>query len=336
MKIYTMTYLKILTQFKGMVGLGGNIILIPLLTQIFSNRLSAKQIVATCLLTVVTAGLVGSSTLYFKGDEYVDIGSAILIAGFASLTARFGVKLSSSIQDRTLKLILAFFMLFVAPLVLFTGSKKEELALEKKSDLRDEKVTPLNANLSSSKSQEQFISHDHSKTISDQKMVMGEVTHHKDENSSSWIASLMKRQDLLKSPQEVASLFVLGSTIGVMSGLLGVGGGVLTVPMLSFLWLSEFSPLKNSNKNHQQATQQLVMGTSLAAMTLPSTVALCSHWRVGNVLFRLSPFLVLGSALGAYIGSSMASEMDEEMLKRIFAMTMVALGGRQFWKAWKK
>ncbi|KAG2373834.1 hypothetical protein C9374_011719 [Naegleria lovaniensis] len=322
--------------FGGMVGLGGNIILIPLLTQIFSHRLSAKQIVATCLITVVTAGLVGSSTLYFKGDEYVDIGSAIFIAGFASLTARFGVKLSSSIQDRTLKLILAFFMLFVAPLVVFTGKNKQSEIQQASSVGGDDKQRLENSQSDTTKSTPTLnVSHDHSKSISKDDYKVDTIHNYGAISSSSF----MKRH-LLKSPQEIGSLFVLGSTIGIMSGLLGVGGGVLAVPMLSFLWLSEFSPLldeKKKKSSQHAVTQQLVMGTSLAAMTLPSSVALYSHWRVGNVLLKLSPFLLVGSAMGAYLGSSMASEMDEEILKRIFAVTMIALGGRQFWKAyWKK
>ena len=271
--------------FGGMVGLGGNIVLIPLISQLFPTVLTAKQIVATCLVTVVTAGFIGSLTLYFAGGHSVDIVTSIILALFASMTARFGVRLSSTMQDRTLKIILAFFMIFVAPLVAFI-SKEEE----------DEK-SENNVNTA-----EQL-------------------------RLDSW----ENVKKAIPPTNELISLFAIGSTIGVMSGLLGVGGGVLIVPALSFLWLSDKSFMKRKD-----ASQQLVIGTSLAAMTVPSTVALYSHWRAGNVLLRLAPILVIGSALGAYSGSLLASKMDENVLKYTFATTMLLLGGRQFIKAIKK
>ena len=262
--------------FGGMVGLGGNIILIPLITQLFPHLLSAKQIIATCLVTVVTAGFVGAGTLYFVGDNSVDIVTSILIATFAAFTARFGVKLSSSIQDRTLKLILACFMLFVAPLVSLLHSD-------------DDKEKP----------------------------VSDSAKEHYETNQKLKLPSI----------EEAGPLFVLGSIIGVMSGLLGVGGGILIVPALSFLW-SDKSPIK---KEH--TSTKLVIGTSLAAMTIPSSVALYSHWRVGNVILKLAPILMTGSAVGAYSGGFLASNMDEQVLKHTFSLTMLLLGIRQFWKA---
>ncbi|KAL9647676.1 hypothetical protein ABK040_015165 [Willaertia magna] len=264
--------------FGGTVGLGGNIVLVPLVSQLFSHRMTTKQVVATCLVTVVTAGFIGSMTLYFVGGKSVDLVAASIIALTASLTARFGVKLSSTLPDRSLKFILAFFMLFIAPLVGLI--KKDESGEETK----------------------------------------------KEENASTEPKLI---EDLkLPQTQELLSLIGLGSLVGIASGLLGVGGGVMAVPMLSFLWLSDKSPVKR-----KEATQQLIIGTSLAAMTVPSAVALYAHYTVGNVILPLAPILVGGSFIGAFIGAKIATEMDEKTLKNVFAITMLLLGGRQFYRA---
>jgi uncharacterized membrane protein YfcA len=266
--------------FGGLVGLGGNIILIPVLSHILdhirSERLkenkyfpnfSQKHVNATCLVCVVASGLVGSTTLYFVGNHSVDVVASIVIGLFACFTARFGAKLANRISDMKLKLLLVFFMLFIAPISPFI--RDWLLNKEGNTIVQDEQVVS---------STEQNVSYN-----------------------------------------QIAGYAVLGSIVGMMSGLLGVGGGILMVPSLSFMWSGQ--PDKN---------QKVVIGTSLASMTVPSIIACYSHFRLGNVVTRMTPLLVGGAMCGSICGGYLSGKvLDEETLKYIFAISIALLGVKQ-------
>lgn len=78
---------------------------------------------------------------------------------------------------------------------------------------------------------------------------------------------------------DFGSLFVLylllGSIVGVMAGLLGIGGGLLVVPAL--LWLLPQAGIDSS------IVMQMALGTSLATIILTSTSSALNHLRLGNV-----------------------------------------------------
>ena len=105
---------------------------------------------------------------------------------------------------------------------------------------------------------------------------------------------------------------LLGVFAGTMAGLLGVGGGLIIVPALIAIW-------------QPQAigggyAMQLAIGTSLATIVLTSFSSVRAHHQRGsvqwNIVWRLTP----GIVLGAWLGAAMATQMSGEILKSIFGV----------------
>lgn len=89
----------------------------------------------------------------------------------------------------------------------------------------------------------------------------------------------------------------IGAIAGVLSGLLGIGGGIITVPCLLLLFSYQHLP--------QAYVVQIAIATSLAAMIFNTAAATWAHTRrqnvLWNVLLKLIPGLILGSILGAIL-----------------------------------
>lgn len=102
---------------------------------------------------------------------------------------------------------------------------------------------------------------------------------------------------------------VLGVAAGVLSGMFGVGGGVLFVPTLALVL---------------GLTQLGAQATSLAAM-IP--VVLLGAWRqhrYGNVRWRDAALVGVASAIGVAAGVAVAESLADETLRRLFALFLVA------------
>lgn len=93
-----------------------------------------------------------------------------------------------------------------------------------------------------------------------------------------------------------------------MVGLLGIGGGIVLVPVLQFT-------LRKTIKE-AVATSTFMLGTSAA-------VALIPYVSRGNVPFAFVPFAALGTVSGAYIGSRLFHKIESLYIKVLFAMAMV-------------
>jgi uncharacterized membrane protein YfcA len=111
------------------------------------------------------------------------------------------------------------------------------------------------------------------------------------------------------------ALVAVGTTAGLASGLLGIGGGTVVTPLLALV-----SPLP----------QAAVLGTSLLAMLPPSVVALGTHYRMGNVDARMGAALAVGTALGGAFGSSFAVDAPRGALEAVFCFGMLFLSHRTF------
>lgn len=110
-----------------------------------------------------------------------------------------------------------------------------------------------------------------------------------------------------------AALAATGSLAGFASGMLGIGGGTVVTPLLALV---------------TGAPQQVVLGTSLVAMVVPSVVGLAQHQRLGNVDWRMAAALALGTTVGSYVGSNFAVNAPAGVLEGLFAAGMLLLGRR--------
>ena len=109
---------------------------------------------------------------------------------------------------------------------------------------------------------------------------------------------------------------VIGLAAGVLSGMFGIGGGIVIVPAL--ILLAGFEP--------QKAT-----GTSLGALLLPvGFLGAMQYWKRGDVDFRASAILALGLFCGALLGAKLGLSLSPRMLKRAFAVFLVLVSA-QLW-----
>jgi uncharacterized protein len=110
---------------------------------------------------------------------------------------------------------------------------------------------------------------------------------------------------------------LLGLTAGVMSGLFGVGGGILFVPTLLLLGLGQV-----------EAT-----ATSLLAIVPTAAVGIWRQARFGNL--RVRPALVIGvaSLVGVEAGVRIATSLSEHLLRRLFGVLLLAVAAQIVWRA---
>ena len=100
--------------FGGLVGLGGGVVMIPLLTLL--GRLTLLKSLATSLMAIVFTALVGAITYFFHGT--VDWKAALMLAITAIATARFGALYAHSLPEKKLKKAFGVFLVIVSALLL--------------------------------------------------------------------------------------------------------------------------------------------------------------------------------------------------------------------------
>ncbi len=111
---------------------------------------------------------------------------------------------------------------------------------------------------------------------------------------------------------QIVILLIAGLFAGIVSGALGVGGGIVVVPVLVF-----FLGL----------TQHQAQGTSLFFMLPPiGILAAINYYKSGYVNVKFALFLVIAFFIGSYIGSVIAVGMPEKIVKRIFGVVMLLAG----------
>jgi uncharacterized protein len=115
----------------------------------------------------------------------------------------------------------------------------------------------------------------------------------------------------------VASLF-LGVFSGILAGLFGIGGGMVIVPVLVFLFTAQELP--------SDLTMIMAIATSLASIIFTATSSVVVHHRLGSVLwdkvYKLTPGIIVGAVLGAVT----ADYIDAGLLRMIFIVFLLFVG----------
>ncbi|MBF0621650.1 MAG: sulfite exporter TauE/SafE family protein [Magnetococcales bacterium] len=113
---------------------------------------------------------------------------------------------------------------------------------------------------------------------------------------------------------------ITGLAAGVVAGLFGVGGGIIIVPVLLFLFhLDGFNPA---------FSMQLAVGTSLATIIITNISATWNHQRRNSVHWQLFFQFTPGILIGAWLGAIIAAVMDGQMLKQLFGAFEILVGLR--------
>lgn len=117
---------------------------------------------------------------------------------------------------------------------------------------------------------------------------------------------------------EIGLYLVTGVASGVLAGLFGVGGGVVVVPALIFIFTRiGLTP---------HWIPHLAVGTSLAAIVATGAASAYAHHRHGAVRWDLVARLSPGIVVGAWAGAAVAGALPDLWLKRIFAVFLIYVG----------
>lgn len=119
---------------------------------------------------------------------------------------------------------------------------------------------------------------------------------------------------------------LLGSGVGFLAGLLGIGGGLIIVPVLSSLLL-HFEVLP------PEQVVIVAIATSLASILFTSTSSAIAHHKNGNVPWNLAPWIMTGVALGALISGFMAALLPEKVVRIVFCVTVVLIALKMFYSS---
>jgi uncharacterized membrane protein YfcA len=122
-------------------------------------------------------------------------------------------------------------------------------------------------------------------------------------------------------PLRALGIFCTAGFCGVAAGMVGIGGGVLLVPLLSLLF--GFS-------------QHRAQGTSLIALIPPTgLLAFLAYWKAGYADLHTGELLIPGVFIGGILGGILARQLNARRMAEVFAGLMFLLGGWQVFSAWR-
>ena len=111
---------------------------------------------------------------------------------------------------------------------------------------------------------------------------------------------------------------LIGVVTGAVSGLIGLGGGLLIVPALVYVF---------------RMSQHEAQGTSLATLLLPIGVfGFLEYYRRGQVDIRIAMLLAFGFVIGAYGGGRWAQSISDGTLRRAFSAILVFVAVRMWFE----
>ena len=117
-------------------------------------------------------------------------------------------------------------------------------------------------------------------------------------------------------------LIVIGLLSGSLSGLVGVGGGIIMIPLL----ISFFG-----------FTQLNAQGTAIVAMLPPiGILAAINYYQEGYVRWEYSLVIAIAFVVGGYFGSKISISISQHLVRQIFAIILFIVALKLFFSKWKK
>ncbi len=112
-------------------------------------------------------------------------------------------------------------------------------------------------------------------------------------------------------------LLALGLLAGFLSGLIGIGGGIIIVPVLVYMLHMD---------------QKMAQGTTLFMFMLPiGILGVYNYYKAGQVDFKSALIISITFILGSYLGSKTALTIDTKIVKQIFAVAIILVGIKMLW-----
>ncbi len=114
--------------------------------------------------------------------------------------------------------------------------------------------------------------------------------------------------------QTIIALIAIGLLAGFLSGTVGVGGGIVMVPLLIFAL---------------GFTQHQAQGTSLAVLAIPVTAfSVLNYYKEGHVNWKYAIIIGLFFIFGSYFGSKVAININQKQLQKIFGFILLLIAGK--------
>jgi uncharacterized protein len=114
--------------------------------------------------------------------------------------------------------------------------------------------------------------------------------------------------------QTVVVLLLIGLTAGLLSGMVGIGGGIIIVPALVYFL---------------GFTQHEAQGTSLGLLLPPvGILAVMNYYKKGYLDIKVVAIMCVAFILGAYFGSKFSVNISEQKLKKFFAVVLLLVAGK--------
>ena len=111
---------------------------------------------------------------------------------------------------------------------------------------------------------------------------------------------------------------LLGFGVGILSGLVGIGGGIVIVPVLVYAL---------------HMSQRKAQGTSLGALLAPiGILAFIEYYKAGNVDVKLAFLIAVGFIFGGYFGGMWAQQIPQHVLRKMFAILLGVTAVKMFFQ----
>ncbi len=269
---------------SGLFGVGGGFILVPLLTLI---GIPIQHAIGLSQVYILIVALVGVYQ-HFR-QRTVDVVLAACLAAGSVITAQIGALLVTSLSAAFLKLCFGILTMSVSILYLVHSHPTETTKVENELPSPENKLARNRETSGSS-----FLPHSSSFMLLRRKIIRGEEYIYR----LNWPLA-----------------FVIGSGVGFVSGMFGVGGGFLMMPlMVSVLGI----PLK------------IAIGTSLLSVIAPSASGSLSLWFNNHLDLEQLPPLVIGGLIGVSLGSLLVTRLSDSILKRAFTGLLLLVSAYMF------
>jgi uncharacterized membrane protein YfcA len=142
--------------------------------------------------------------------------------------------------------------------------------------------------------------------------------HTKGGNLANKFSGSSPLRSTIISAMIILSYLLLGVAVGVLSGMIGIGGGIIIVPSLVYF---------------AHMSQHKAQGTSLAALILPIGIfAAYEYFKAGNMDIKAGLLIAAGFALGGYFGGLWAQQIPDFALRKVFAVILFLVSVKMFFQ----
>jgi uncharacterized membrane protein YfcA len=260
------------------VGVGGGFLMVAFMIAYLGLR--TQTAVGTSAFVIIFSAL-SASVAYFR-QKRIDYKIGAVAAFFSVPAAFIGAYIATLIASSTLAVLFAISLLIVGTrMILFPRERSKDVGP------RDEKVTVPEPSSMNDRNSSAATSHLRWKrTIVD-------AAGHKFIYESNILPAL--------------PLFLLA---GLLSGLFGIGGGIVIVPTLEVI---------------ANFPMHLAVATSMFTMIFTTITSGLTHFVNGNVVLDYAVFLIIGIIVGAQVGAHVAKRMKSSAIERLFGVTMLLI-----------